>query len=338
MSDQLDIFDRKPLDMGGIKLHQSTTTFAKRVSLPQWTAALQFAFATHHASPIWIGMLWNYGEAREDWQGRLPQAMADAGLDLEVETCRNYGSVVRQVTPEALAVAPSLSHATAVMALPAPEQVDFMRQAREEDLTTRDVRLRVRHAKRRKVLEGQAILKGQYRVIYADPPWRYRDRPASGVGQAEHYEGMAVEDLMALPVEDHAMSDSVLHMWVTAPMLYESPGPRDVIAAWGFEPKTQRIWDKATHNWGHYYSVQHEILVVATRGSCTPDRQPTPQLSTVVREKPNPQHSKKPEIFRQDIERQWDGPYLELFATGRVDGWDCYGNDAALWGAEAEAG
>ncbi len=31
------------------------------------------------------------------------------------------------------------------------------------------------------------------------------------------------------------------------------------------------------------------------------------------------------------------GPYLELFASERADGWDAFGNDARLWAKEATA-
>jgi N6-adenosine-specific RNA methylase IME4 len=101
-------------------------------------------------------------------------------------------------------------------------------------------------------------------------------------------------------------------------------------AAWGFNYKTNLIWDKVDHNFGNYVSVRHEHLLIATRGSCTPDR-PTPMIDSVQTERQQGIHSAKPESFRKILERLYDGPYLELFARERVDGWDAFGNDSKLW-------
>jgi N6-adenosine-specific RNA methylase IME4 len=80
-----------------------------------------------------------------------------------------------------------------------------------------------------------------------------------------------------------------------------------VIEAWGFEYKTGAVWDKVLHNFGHYVSIRH--LLIATRGSCTPDR-PTPMIDSVQTIRRGDVHSAKPEEFRQMIERLYDGPYL----------------------------
>jgi N6-adenosine-specific RNA methylase IME4 len=194
------------------------------------------------------------------------------------------------------------------------------------------------------IVRGQSLLEGQFRVIYADPAWKYGNRPPSGSGAGEHYPTMTYQELAALPVAAHAAADAVLFMWVTAPMLYDAvtidghdvPGPYHVIRSWGFTPKTGAVWDKVDHNFGNYFSVRHEHLIIATRGSCTPDR-PTPQPDSVITERvPRGDdgarvHSRKPEVFRKVIEKLYDGPYLELFGRRRVEGWTVFGNDARLW-------
>jgi hypothetical protein len=53
-------------------------------------------------------------------------------------------------------------------------------------------------ARRRKIIEGQAVLEGQYRVIYADYPWPYGDRPKSGSGAQQHYPGMPIDGGLSL--------------------------------------------------------------------------------------------------------------------------------------------
>ena len=47
----------------------------------------------------------------------------------------------------------------------------------------------------------------KYSVIYADPPWSYRQRgtgPKSRGNAAQHYHTMTTDDICALPVNDLA--------------------------------------------------------------------------------------------------------------------------------------
>ena len=100
-----------------------------------------------------------------------------------------------------------------------------------------------------------ALPTGKFRVLYADPPWYYEGYGSKVVGndaygRAErHYATMSIDDLCALPVKEHAESNAVLFLWVTAPMLMKA---RDVIEAWGFTYKAAFVWDKGAHNFGHY--------------------------------------------------------------------------------------
>jgi N6-adenosine-specific RNA methylase IME4 len=98
-----------------------------------------------------------------------------------------------------------------------------------------------------------------------------------------------------------------------------------VLDAWGFTYKTSIVWDKVLHNFGSYVSVRHELLLICTRGSCTPDR-PTPMPDSVQTIRRGDVHSEKPEEFRRLIEQLYDGPYVELFARKEAEGWTCWGN------------
>lgn len=175
-----------------------------------------------------------------------------------------------------------------------------------------------------------ALPTGRYRVFYADPPWQYGN---SGVitgddnyGRAErHYPAMNITELCALGRQIRAMAedDAVLFMWVTSPLLAEC---FPVISAWGFQYKTSFVWDKVRHNFGHYNSVRHELLLICTRGSCTPDT-PTLHDSVIVIERSD-RHSEKPEEFRRMIDSLYTwGARIELFARTRVDGWEAWGNE-----------
>ena len=73
----------------------------------------------------------------------------------------------------------------------------------------------------------------KYKIIYADPPWQYRDKASAGKRGAEYkYDVMKMGDIKALPVDALADDDSVLFMWVTMPMLQQA---FSVMEAWGFK-------------------------------------------------------------------------------------------------------
>ena len=165
-----------------------------------------------------------------------------------------------------------------------------------------------------------------FRVIYADPAWNYNDKqdsPQLG-GAAKHYDTMSVKELSELPVNKISERNSVLFLWVTSPLLEDA---FKVISAWGFKYKTSFIWDKIKHNMGHYNSVRHEILLVCTKGSCTPDNKKL--YDSVQSIERNNNHSEKPIEFLNIIDDLYNyGNKLEMFCrTIKKDNWYGWGNE-----------
>lgn len=162
----------------------------------------------------------------------------------------------------------------------------------------------------------------KYRVLYADPPWKYGDQLTEDYGPTKfHYPAMTIAELCAMPIKSIVESDAVLFLWVTSPLLFECT---PIIEAWGFKYKTSFVWDKIKHNMGHYNSVRHEFLLICTRGSCVPD---TKKLHDSVLSIERTKHSAKPEEFRAIIEELYPhGKRLELFARKESKGWSVYGN------------
>jgi N6-adenosine-specific RNA methylase IME4 len=162
-----------------------------------------------------------------------------------------------------------------------------------------------------------------YRIIYADPPWKYNDKQeiSSLGGAGKHYLTMTINEIcnMKLPkIND----DAVLFLWVTAPLLEDV---FKIINAWGFKYKAQFIWDKIQHNMGHYNSVRHEILLICTKGSCTPDNK---KLYDSVQSIKKTEHSRKPDEFRNIIDTLYPyGNRIELFARTKTENWDAWGNE-----------
>jgi len=176
--------------------------------------------------------------------------------------------------------------------------------------------------------ETPELPKGKFNVIYADPPWKYGDELIEGYGAVKHhYPSMTIEELCYLSVSRVTHVNSVLFLWVTSPLLAEC---WDVIKAWGFEYKTSFIWDKIQHNYGHYNSVRHELLLVCTKGSFLP--QNNKLHDSVVSIERSSKHSEKPEYFRQLIEKMYpEGKRIELFARGKTKkGWTAWGNECIM--------
>jgi N6-adenosine-specific RNA methylase IME4 len=70
----------------------------------------------------------------------------------------------------------------------------------------------------------------KYQIIYADPPWSYRDKALAGNrGACCKYQTQEQTWISNLPVKDIAADDCVLFLWVTMPKLNEC---WDLIASW----------------------------------------------------------------------------------------------------------
>ena len=166
----------------------------------------------------------------------------------------------------------------------------------------------------------------KFRVIYADPAWSYNDKQNTpNLGGAEkHYGTMSNSDIYNLPVNDITEKDAVLFLWVTSPLLKEG---LQTIHNWGFNYKTSFIWDKVRHNMGHYNSVRHEFLLVATKGNCTPDNKKL--HNSVQRIEKSDRHSEKPIQFLDIIDDLYNyGNKIELFCRDiKKNNWYGWGNE-----------
>jgi len=211
----------------------------------------------------------------------------------------------------------------------APEEVKA--QVRAGDISINQAYKEVKKAEieQRRVEIREELVKHElttgekkYRIIYADPPWKYGNAMPEYVTEPQdYYLLMSTEDICAMPVKEITENNAVLFLWSTSPHL---PEALEVAKAWGFEYKTTFIWDKVKHNMGHYNSVRHELLLVCVRGACTPD---VKKLFDSVVSIERTEHSKKPEYFREIIETIYTyGNKIELFARQAPEGWDVFGN------------
>ncbi|MDW0618515.1 MT-A70 family methyltransferase [Mannheimia haemolytica] len=49
----------------------------------------------------------------------------------------------------------------------------------------------------------------KYKIIYADPPWKYKDSSCNGSAE-NHYTTMNIKEICDLPVQDISDKDSIL--------------------------------------------------------------------------------------------------------------------------------
>ena len=161
---------------------------------------------------------------------------------------------------------------------------------------------------------------GEYDLIYADPPWSYDDGGIRG-GVDHHYDTMNIEDIKALDVP--AADNCILYLWGTVTHV---PEAMEVIDAWGFEYKTQAVWDKQRYGVGHWFRGEHENLYVATRGDASPPPSDA-RRGSIFREERG-QHSAKPKVVRRHIEEAHpEREKLELFSRDNRVGWEVWGDE-----------
>ena len=170
----------------------------------------------------------------------------------------------------------------------------------------------------------------KYNIIYADPPWSYKDKALAGNrGAGCKYSTQSAEWLNKLPVKNLSKDNCILFMWVTMPKLNECFA---LIESWGFEYKTCAFtWvkkNKLKNTWfmgmGRWTRANAELCLIATKGK--PKRINAGLISVI--DTPIERHSKKPDCVRGKIvELCGDLPRIELFAREKTEGWDVWGNE-----------
>ena len=174
---------------------------------------------------------------------------------------------------------------------------------------------------------------GPYSVILADPPWYYKN-VATRASADKHYPTMKMEEIKALQARDLAAMPCALFLWATWPNMREAFALLD---AWHFEYKTLAwIWlktdmagEKYRFGLGNYTRLNSEPCLLAFKKKISRGfRMKVVDMSVpswII--SPRRAHSQKPDEQYDMIERLYpDITKIELFATQRWPGWDCWGN------------
>lgn len=169
----------------------------------------------------------------------------------------------------------------------------------------------------------------KFGVIVADPEWRFEPWSRStGMDRAadNHYPTSCTEIIAARDVPAIAADDSVLFLWATAPML---PHALLVMAAWGFDYKSNFVWGKDRIGTGYWNRNKHEHLLVGVKGSIPAPAMGTQADSLIMAAVG--EHSAKPDRFLELIETYFPTmPKIELNRRGAArPGWAAWGNEAS---------
>ena len=174
----------------------------------------------------------------------------------------------------------------------------------------------------------------KYRTILADPPWQFQNR--TGKMAPEHkrlarYSTMTLAEIKSIPVNEVTDLKAHLYLWVPNALL---PEGLEVMNAWGFEYKTNIIWEKVRKDGepdgrgvGFYFRNVTEVLLFGIKGAQNRTLAPARSQVNIVRSMKR-EHSRKPDEIISIIETCSEGPFLEMFARGVREDWTLWGNQS----------
>lgn len=189
---------------------------------------------------------------------------------------------------------------------------------------------------------------GKYNVILADPPvpfevWGKRPGGTDSRSAEAHYSTMTWADLNGLGPHIEAVSadNACLFLWMCQPLLIET---LEMARQWGYSYRTKAFsWVKTYQTrstffvgMGYWTRANTEDVLLFTRGNPKRVHKDVYQVLATLENTPDEtpaviapmtRHSEKPSEVHDRIERLVSGPFLELFARKRRDGWATLGNE-----------
>ncbi len=300
----------------GYQLEPTRLTLERQFSFDEWEALGQVLGHMGRNIQWWIGDWVNYGEAA--YGEKYAQAMDVTGVDYAV--LANYAWVASRVSLRNETL--TWTHHLEVAALEPSEQERWLEAAAKENLSTRELRARIRN---RPALNPPAYPEGQYATVVIDPPWPVekilRDvRPQQG--PALDYPVMQLDEIEALPVPALAGDGCHVYLWVTHRFL---PAGLELFDAWGVSYECLMTWVKnvgmTPFSW--MYDTEHVLfgrvgqLEVVQKGQRL-------SFSESVQG-----HSVKPDVFYERVLAASPEPRLEMFARRTRAGFEPWGNEVA---------
>jgi N6-adenosine-specific RNA methylase IME4 len=184
-------------------------------------------------------------------------------------------------------------------------------------------------------------LRHDYRVVVADPPWRFKSNSVASPGRNAMRHCMSLADIYALPIEAHLADDAALFLWVPGPFLAIG-AHLPLMRAWGFEPSgIGFVWIKLNPKaslshfgerdlamgGGFTTRKNAEYCLIGKRGRSVRE---SASVHEVIIE-PRREHSRKPEKFYDRVQQYAEGPRLDLFGRQSRPGFDVWGDERHLF-------
>lgn len=169
----------------------------------------------------------------------------------------------------------------------------------------------------------------KYKVVYADPPWKYNDKSLNRGGAERHYKTANNIELSKIDVQSVCDNDCIIFMWATFPKIKEA---LELMDLWGFKYKTNAFtWvkkNKIKDSWfwgmGRWTRSNAEICLLGVKGR---PKRIGKGVHSIIDAKIE-DHSKKPKEAKDRIVAlMGDVPRLEMFAREESAGWDVWGDE-----------
>lgn len=262
----------------------------------------------------YLGWWWNHGHKK--WTREAESFIEDCGY--KKKSLITYGYIETSVKPSIRMDNLAFNHHQLVAPMEtATEQKKWLQKASNNEWTVAQFREAIKGEQ-----ETPPLPKGKYDIIYADPPWEYKNTGFE-TSAAKQYSTMPTSDICRLEIP--SAENAVLFLWVTNPLL---PDGLRVMEAWGFEYKTNFCWKKSSHIAGFYVFGQHELLFLGIKGSMPLEGE---KFGSYL-EFPSRKHSQKPNEVYDIIEKMYPREgievYFELFARQQYNKkWKVWGNE-----------
>ena len=129
---------------------------------------------------------------------------------------------------------------------------------------------------------------------------------------------MSIEDIKKIDMP--LMDDAVVLLWTTHKFL---PDAFEILKEWGMDYKATLVWNKEKIGMGAWFRMQCEFCIVGIKGK------PYWENTTFrdILNDPRREHSRKPDLFFEMIEKITMGRRLEYFSREKRNGWEVFGND-----------
>ena len=290
------------------KLTETSLVIQNDISFDEWMGIGNFLKQVNKCVLWWLGDWLNFGENK--YGEKYSQALEET--DYSYSGLSNAAWVANKIETSRRRENLSWSHHAEVAGLSEEKQDIFLGKALDKTLSVMDLRKEIKRPN--DSIPIKDIPKGQYNLIYCDPPWRY-EFPISDSRKIENqYPTLTLLEIKEL--NPPAADNSVLLMWATAPKLYEA---LEVMSSWGFNYRSCAVWDKEKMGMGYWFRIQHELLLVGIKGEFSPPIEKN-RIRSIISE-PRGKHSQKPMVIYSIIENMFpESKKIELFARQKRKG------------------